>query len=263
MKYLEGIPRILFKYRDWANEHHRRIIYNQELYFPSMSQFNDPYEGTIPFRYEDKDLTPDKIFIKMLYMAKKEFPDWPDDKLHSYVYENQKKDLLHDEVHKKKVQKQVIEDIEKSYGIFSLTKEENNFLMWSHYSNSHTGFCVGFDSHVLSDLIKGGIGPVTYQISLPRFSFFENTMKFSQKLLSTKSDIWNYENEFRIIKSNLARKVIVIPPDGIVRLIFGCKMDLNTKIRLIAFVEKNLKLCEVFESTLNKDEFRIDLMRIY
>ena len=114
MKYLEGIPRILYKYRDWGNEHHKRIIYNRELYFPSMSQFNDPYEGTIPFRYDDKDLIPDKIFIKMLYMAKQEFPDWPEDKLHSYVYENQKRDLLHNEAHKEKVQKQVIDDIEKS-----------------------------------------------------------------------------------------------------------------------------------------------------
>jgi hypothetical protein len=51
-----------------------------------MSQFNDPYEGNIPYQIEDNDLTPDKIFIKMFKMAKKEFPDWPDDKLLNYVY---------------------------------------------------------------------------------------------------------------------------------------------------------------------------------
>jgi hypothetical protein len=169
---------------------------------------------------------------------------------------------MHDETHKEKINKLVIEEIEKNYGIFSLTTEENNFLMWSHYSKSHTGFCVGFDSNILFDLIQGEIGPVTYQRAIPRFSFFENTMKFTHKLLSTKSDIWIYENEYRIIKSNIARKTIVIPPEGIVRLIFGCRMDIKTKLQLIQFVKENLKVCEVFESTLNYDEFKLDLISV-
>ncbi len=40
MELLEGIPKVLFKYRDWENEHHRDIVQKNELYFSSMSQFN-------------------------------------------------------------------------------------------------------------------------------------------------------------------------------------------------------------------------------
>lgn len=59
MELLEGIPKVLFKYRDWENEHHRDIVQKNELYFSSMSQFNDPYEGKIPYRYNSEELTPD------------------------------------------------------------------------------------------------------------------------------------------------------------------------------------------------------------
>jgi len=263
MELLEGIPKVLFKYRDWENEHHRDIVQKNELYFSSMSQFNDPYEGKIPYRYNSEELTPDKIFTKMFSMAKNEYPDWSEAKLIDYVYEYQRRNLLFDDAHLQQVYQQTVKDIERVYGIFALTTEENNFLMWSHYSNSHKGFCIGFDTRILWEITKGGIGPVTYQKELPTFSLFENPMMFSHKLLSTKSDIWEYENEFRIIKSGFSRKTIAIPPESIVRIVFGCQMDNKTKFNILDLVKTKLKACLVFDSTLNYNEFKVDLMRIY
>lgn len=263
MKFLEGIPRILYKYRDWFNEHHRKMVFNQEIYFPSTSQFNDPYEGSIPYMYDENELTPENIFKKMLNLAKSEHPDWTDDKLHPYVYEYQRKDLLHDDKHIEQVQENTKKEIERTYGIFTLTEDKNNFLMWSHYANSHTGFCIGFDSHILFSIIQGGIAPVTYQKKLPTFSLFENPMSFSHKLLSTKSEVWEYENEFRIIKSNATHKTFKIPKICIVEIIFGCKMDLDTKLEILSFVEKELRHCEVYETVLNKEEFKLDTIKIY
>jgi hypothetical protein len=37
-----------------------------------------------------------------------------------------------------------IESSVKKSGIFSLSKEENNVLMWSHYADNHKGFSLGF-----------------------------------------------------------------------------------------------------------------------
>ena len=263
MELLEGIPKVLFKYRDWDNEYHRNIIHKNELYFPSMSQFNDPYEGKVPYRYNTEELTPDKIFVKMLTMAKNEHPDWPDDKLYDYVYEYQRRNLLFDDSHLQKVYEQTIADIEKVYGIFALTTEENNFLMWSHYSNSHKGFCIGFDTRILWEITAGGIGPVTYQRELPTFSLFEHPMMFSHKLLSTKSDIWHYENEFRIIKSGFSRTIKKIPPKAIVQIIFGCQMDTRVRFKILDLIKTNLKSCIVIDTSLNYKEFKVDTMRIF
>ena len=46
------IPEILYKYRDWRNKYHRNIITKQEIYFPKPSEFNDPFDGNIPVRWD-------------------------------------------------------------------------------------------------------------------------------------------------------------------------------------------------------------------
>ncbi|KZR47141.1 hypothetical protein A3N68_03305 [Enterobacter asburiae] len=38
-------------------------------------------------------------------------------------------------------------------GIVCLTRDYDNYLMWSHYASSHTGFCIGFDD-AFSQVLK-------------------------------------------------------------------------------------------------------------
>ena len=46
MLNMEGkeIPKTVYKYRDWKNEYHRKILLHQEIYIPSPSKFNDPFD---------------------------------------------------------------------------------------------------------------------------------------------------------------------------------------------------------------------------
>jgi hypothetical protein len=46
------LPKTLYKYRDWNNKYHRKLISKQELYFPKPSEFNDPFDGNIPVRWD-------------------------------------------------------------------------------------------------------------------------------------------------------------------------------------------------------------------
>lgn len=41
------LPRVLYKYRDRKNRYHRRIIRNNEIYFASPKDFNDPFDCRI------------------------------------------------------------------------------------------------------------------------------------------------------------------------------------------------------------------------
>jgi hypothetical protein len=45
-------PTILYKYRDWGNKNHKNLIKKQEIYFPKPSEFNDPFDGNIPVRWD-------------------------------------------------------------------------------------------------------------------------------------------------------------------------------------------------------------------
>lgn len=134
----------------------------------STSMFNAPYEGAIPFVYELDDQTPKNIFIKMYELAKYDYPDWNDTQIHEYCFEGQQKDLLHDETHIERKNEKNRQDIDKSFGIMSLTIHPLNYLMWSHYANSHKGFCIGFDTDLLEETINGTLSPVKLCIKIAK-----------------------------------------------------------------------------------------------
>lgn len=263
METIREVPEILYKYKPWKNEFAQNILFKNEIFLPSPTKFNDPYEGATPFEYEAGELTPENIFLKMRSMALLEHPDWDENRIHAYVYAYQQKNLLFDDAHKEKQYKRFKKKIETKYGILSLTTKRNNFLMWSHYADSHSGFCVGFDSKLLFNSIKGGLAPVNYQKTIPRFKLFEDITEFSQKLLGTKSDIWEYEDEYRLIKQGASNKVFIVPKDCLRELILGVKMNFKTKNLIIEHVRNNLPNCIIYETKLNMANFQIDLMQIY
>ena len=47
----EHFPPKLYKYRDWDNKNHRKIL-NGELYFSSPLNFNDPFDCNISIAFE-------------------------------------------------------------------------------------------------------------------------------------------------------------------------------------------------------------------
>jgi hypothetical protein len=86
-------------------------------------------------------------------------------------------------------------------GVLCLTEKKDNLLMWSHYADSHKGFCVKFDtSDSFFDSRRGAkdefyhLREVKYLPERPN-----NTLSNMSgiDLLLLKSDVWAYENEWR------------------------------------------------------------------
>ena len=103
--------------------------------------------------------------------------------------------------------------IEQSYRVGCLCTDNKNKLMWSHYGDGHRGFCIEYDfSSCLNFLKNIDLLPVLYseeRIVIPEEIIFEKTKSMQEieeiykraliKSLITKDDVWNYENEWRII----------------------------------------------------------------
>jgi len=262
-EYLDGIPDILYKYRDITDKYNRKTLFEFEIFLSSTSKFNDPYEGSIPFEYDPDDLTEENIFLKLRRLAKEEHPDWNEQKIQQFCFDGQQKKLLFDDQHKEKINSENREKIERTFGIFSLTKHPKNYLMWSHYARSHTGFCIGFDKTGLFDTIKGSIDKIEYESEVPRLKLFEDLLSFQRKQLCTKSDVWSYEDEYRIIKSNASNNTITYPKDIIKHIFLGCKMEFKIKTEIIEFIKSNGIECEVYELSLDKEIFKLNGLRIY
>jgi hypothetical protein len=109
-------------------------------------------------------------------------------------------------------------------GIFSMSANPAQPLMWAHYADSHKGLCIGFREVGGSKLADPNhCLPVTYSDKLPKISedglkttisfaadeegrLYTSGVKISfddgtfQRVVTTKPTCWSYEEEFRYIE---------------------------------------------------------------
>ncbi|WP_349922253.1 DUF2971 domain-containing protein [Aeromonas veronii] len=104
----------------------------------------------------------------------------------------------------------------RSIGIISMSETSRNLLMWAHYANNHQGFCIGYDSKLFNDenshdeRLPISTLPLKIKYNNCRYDFTNMSINIksshNEKLksillhvLTTKSDEWIYEKEYRII----------------------------------------------------------------
>lgn len=170
---------ILYKY---YSSYSKNIFIKPNLKLTPPSHLNDPFERKIPHGIESIIL---------------------DSPLGYAIAENlQKKNIKNKEVHTINVLEKTLGRI----GITAMSESSDNILMWSHYANSHSGICIGYDtSKIKNDHMR--LLKVDY--STNRFKETDITQKMSNlsgmidriidKVITTKSNEWSYENEHRYI----------------------------------------------------------------
>lgn len=84
-------------------------------------------------------------------------------------------------------------------GVLCLAPTWDSALMWSHYSDHHRGICIGFHRNID---IFGTALKVIYQSDLPVVTTpTDRGRMLYDKVFLTKAKCWEYEQEWRIIKS--------------------------------------------------------------
>lgn len=268
MHLLEDIPQPLYKYRVWEEpckekQFSRRILTENEVYLASSDQFNDPFDGTLPFKYPKADLKPENIFLKLHELGRKENPDMPEEELQRICYERQFSGAFETGDYWKSFYPKFKEELNNTFGILSLSSKRDNLLMWSHYSDSHRGFCVGLDKFLLFKHCAGQLGPVIYSDKFPEIPMFEKSPLGLSALTTTKSLHWKYEDEFRIVKIYGARKIVTLPNEAILEIILGCKMPESHKNNIYEIAKLKFPNAKIFETQINNEEFKIDFLPIF
>ena len=258
--FFSAHPPKLCKYRDWSNDCHKKILTKNEMYFSSPGRFNDPYDCGLPFKQHPENIDP--VIIKQVVEASAPgmFPHISHDKK-----------LLEE-----KCAQQVIliqqnpeswfetnwrcrpEDLHKTFGVLSLTPHPDNYLMWSHYSSSHTGFCVEFDTRKLVESVAGHYQEVNYAESIPFFSI-KDIMddELITKLLYTKAKIWGYEDEYRISRINKPDTPIKFDPAALTAVYFGCKTSYEDIAAIIKITTPLYPNAEFRKFELDKHSFKL------
>lgn len=86
--------------------------------------------------------------------------------------------------------------IDEQYRVYCLTPDPFSALMWSHYGDSHRGICLEFDTSVEQMI---GAYQVHYQNQYPTVRMYQDENNASLVPVFTKSEVWSYEREFRLI----------------------------------------------------------------
>lgn len=216
---------------------HRDIatLVSNQIYLPLKDELNDPAEG---------------IFN--------------DDSIYAFLH--------HHKGHSALVEKCYADIIAKilSMGIYSLSGNISNELLWAHYASGHTGYAIEYDIDILKkslnfnkhfqklfDLEMSYVDkvPTLTMMDLPPHGSLEQILK---KCIGTKSRVWKYEEEIRLAFD--AHGLFDIDYRAITGIYFGYRME-ESEIEYIMEQMKGRGL-SYYKMTLDKNYYKFTPVKI-
>lgn len=221
---------IIYKYRTWSDPFHKLTLLRNELYYASPSQINDPFDFkiTIDLSMLDSSEKREKYINKLLRDAA---PILKERKINPVLKKRELMIRLTSETQKmqEEFDSTKHEWTDKRYGIISFSERWDSILMWSHYSENHKGFCVGYDRKKIEESNLFGVaGIVNYDDNYPKIDpIADNLLKEILIESHTKASDWSYEKEYRLTKlwsdfdPLIEQRTINVPNDFIKEIILG------------------------------------------
>lgn len=205
-----------YKYSSF--NHHERlrvIILQHELYFPNLSQLNDPADG----RPKLLPLSIDQLvsFAHSDLIRRK--PDLPHDvqereasKIRSFVQAHGPAVVL------RMMAESLYAELD-DYRIYSSSKSYNNLMLWAKYAADHSGYCLEFANE----------GPFTSAFEVTYADYTLDVTDLEQRgnpyFFFCKRQEWSNEEEVRILLLRGSNPIVRIEPSCLTRLILGKDMS--------------------------------------
>lgn len=223
------------------------IIDKKSLKFSNPITFNDPFdcsEKLLNVRY-------DKQHINEILKQN-----------HNHYNRKDRRSLKVNEI--KRQQNLIMKEKREEFKICCFSGKNDNMLMWSHYANKHTGICCGFDFPIKIPkqfIIK----PIRYEDQVNKLDGETNLNKIILYWLTTKSKMWEYEEEYRAIcLSKEPQKDFEIyhyDPQYLKEIIFGCNIDHKQIEKTIKQLKKSIDTKNIIfkRALLNTATFNIKI----
>jgi hypothetical protein len=166
------------------------IFIKEKLYHSLTKDFNDPFEGKPNFKIDGKLNNAKNIRKHLIHTARK-IGDMNRKESEMFAGRLMANPTLLCET--------IFDATRETFNVLRITcftTNKDNLLFWSHYANSHKGFCIEFDS---SKLPISMAYKVKYSDEFPQVEYPtpEDARAFKPALV--KSIAWSYEDEYRTI----------------------------------------------------------------
>jgi len=251
------MPEKLYKYEPF-NAQSLSNLKNQQIYFSKPKRFNDPFDCSI--RCEFDDITSNDLVLihkhylnicpdKAQYILK--YGEFPNKEFSVFI---------------KKITDSIFNTAQERFlnqrGISCFSEKRDEILMWSHYADSHKGFCLEFDTkYPLFDkafkVDYSAVFPKIDQVGL----LLDDDLDQILKMFSTKYINWEYEEEWRSIYEE-PDTLLGYDGSALTGVYFGAEMD-STHKEIIALILQGQNLnVKFYEGKKSNSRFIVDFISV-
>ena len=254
------------------------VLENLKIRFSPLLSLNDPFECQ---PLVDMNSESD-IFLKQMLLDLDEL--WENTAVEEQTEENKKilehtrAELIVDvksKTHSSVLGQELMARLSDNLGVLSLSRTEDNLLMWSHYADEGKGLVIGFDEEheffKQPDLAGRSTRPISVVYTRKRKKIVHDEERCYEKLLGEKPLEWAYEEEERLFRSFLSKEGCVgkdaygmdiiltdVPKEAIKAVYFGYRTSEDTKQSAISAIKNNAISCNIFQAGLSLDEYKIE-----
>ena len=255
---------LIYKFRHFDHcGHHLRLLSRGELYFAKPKQFNDPFDCFTTLRFDlatEAELIPEYVA-----QARRYKPDITDEEAQEWAeqeYAREGPESRFDHQHNIRLSR---EGMDERWRVCTLSADWRSLLMWSHYSDNHRGFCVGFDhKRLCQQLYAEGKSspfrdfPVSYRDN-PPLSVPGRTehVEAVYRGLNVKHLGWAYEQEHRIVALDLQDPVYSVDPATISEVTLGCQCNESDRARVFEALDVSGASPVVYQALMRHDSYSL------
>ena len=256
------------------------LLKQKKLFRATPSSFNDPYDCKVKVSPKASDRNILNLFrfyaenqdYDRIHWGDFEFEVGPLDQGVIKNYQKETTTSIQTVKHRAAIVRLIERTIQKyvdhQVRLICFSKTAESMLMWSHYSDSHTGYCLEFNTQEMADAQRIGFYEIRYNsrnlrplISLNRRTIEKYEM--SVKVLLVKSVHWKYEEEVRLIRPGIEH-YFPFKPRALNRIIVGERMDRRLQsglyLLLATLSEDNcFKHVAIVNAKLDEKQFNVNI----
>lgn len=251
-------PERFYKYRPFKTEEDieraRQIICDGELFAAPPSSFNDPFDCRPVFTHGV--ITKETMRLDWMRMQKNHDPALNRAQRRAdarQLFADPRRDPRRRAV-VARIQNDHNEYITNKTGVVSLSTISDDILMWAHYAAAHSGICIGFNG--LSTTFAPAQKVLYSKHRVPINPYLDDNDVSLEKSLLTKSDHWEYEQEYRLIRVDGPGKVILLRND-VTEVILGVNVSGATAATIRHWIQERSPLIALYQARVDDVDFAI------
>lgn len=237
----------------------KQLFIDCKLYHSLPTQFNDPFECRPHFTWPKKATGVREIRLHLIKGFREK--GFSKNDAEAVVSERMKTpNFMYETI------SNAITGTFSEFRICSFTTQKENLLFWSHYADSHRGFCVEFNTTIM---------PVSYAYKVRYMEKYPTVFyprpNDARALIPAlvKSKVWEYENEFRTIfvpdaidQPENDGESLILRGNQIKNVYLGADIGENERGFMLDLIEQSQFNPGIWSAQLSKSNFSLDFSRV-